>query len=297
MKILVECEECGKSFNRKPSHILSHVFCSFECYGTGCSKHRKGENNPSWNGGKITKVCEECGKRFKVYPSLKAARFCSIKCKNKRQEGKAMGIHLSDDASERLREMAKRRWQNPAFREKMSEALTGRTFSNEAKIKMASLWKDKEHIRNVLDGMHKKWEAPDYRSKMLSLLKLRNNDPKFIEKRIKGLIKRPTTPEKALINFIEDYSLPFKYVGNGEVIIGNLNPDFIHTGGEKKVIEVFGRAFHDPDETFRDEIPWRQQYWGRMTYFSQLGYDCLILWDDELKDEGALVKRIKSFMG
>jgi len=206
-----------------------------------------------------------------------------------------MGKPLSKKTKEKISEKAKKRWQNPRFRKKMSEVLTGRTFSDEAKRKMASLWKDEKHIRNVLEGMHKKWEDAEYRNKMLDLLEKKNKDPVFIKKRLKGLIKRPNKPEQKIIDLCKKHNFPFKYVGDGGVIIGTLNPDFIHNQGENKIIELFGRTFHDPDKSPYD-ISWHQQYWGRMAYFSQQGYDCLIIWDDELGDEEGVTEKIRVFM-
>lgn len=206
------------------------------------------------------------------------------------------GRPLSKVVKEILSEKAKKRWQDPSFREKMSKALTGRSFSDEAKRKMASLWEDEKYVQNVLEGMHKKWEDTEYRNKMLDLLEKRNKDPVFIEKRLKGLIKKPNKPEQRIIDLCKRYNFPFKYVGDGRVIIGTLNPDFIHNHGEKKVIELFGRTFHDPDKS-PYKLKWHRQYWGRLAYFAQHGYDCLILWDNELDDEEALVKRIRPFVG
>ncbi len=58
---------------------------------------------------------------------------------------------------------------------------------------------------------------------------------------------------------------------------------------------MFGRVFHDPEKSFF-EVPWDGQYWGRLARFSRSGYDCLILWDDELDDEIEVVEKIRRFM-
>jgi len=108
--------------------------------------------------------------------------------------------------------------------------------------------------------------------------------------------QKPTKPEKKLMEIIDKYELPFKYVGDGGVTIYGLNPDFINCNGEKKIIEVFGRAFHDPDKSFIEEVSWYQQEWGRKAIYSQLGFDTLIIWDDEMDDDEIVVERIKSFM-
>lgn len=108
--------------------------------------------------------------------------------------------------------------------------------------------------------------------------------------------KKPTNPEKIIIDIIKKYKLPYKYVGNGAVIIYGLNPDFINCNGEKKIIEVFGRVFHDPNKTFKDKIKKYQTEEGRKEIFGELGYSCLVLWDDELKNltESEIVDQIKN---
>jgi len=129
------------------------------------------------------------------------------------------------------------------------------------------------------------WKDPHYRDRT-------------IRKVLEALSKRPTRPERKLIDIIQHHNLNFKYVGNGKVIIGGLCPDFIHSD-RKLLIEVFGRIYHDPVVTYKDDIPWKSQYWGRLAHFSQFGYDCIILWDDELDrfSESEIVEKITSFVG
>jgi hypothetical protein len=131
--------------------------------------------------------------------------------------------------------------------------------------------------------MRKNWSNPTFRKKTMHQI-------------LKTLMEKPSKPEQYLIEIIENNSLPFSYVGDGKELVGNLCPDFIHKDGEKKIIEVFGRVFHDPDFSFRDEIPWHQQYWGRIAYYAQLGYNCLVLWDDELNNEEVIIERIRGFV-
>lgn len=261
MSMLIECEWCSKVFNRKPSHVFGHIFCSHKCYGNWFSSYAKGKINPSWKGGKITKVCKVCGKPFEVFPCRNNAYFCSNSCRGLGVGQEKRGNHLSKETKKSLSRKAKKRWRKLSFRKKMSKILTGRKFSDEAKKKMASLWRNEEYVQHVLEGLHRK----------------------------------PTEPEQKMIAICRDFSLPFRYCGDGSFMIDVLNPDFVHTNGEKKVIEVFGRVFHDPDASFF-EVSWHRQYWGRMAYYTQFGYDCLIVWDDELGDEVGVIEKIKAFV-
>jgi hypothetical protein len=70
----------------------------------------------------------------------------------------------------------------------------------------------------------------------------------FLEFRIvqnlKGLMKRPTSFEQKIIDLIEERNYPFKYVGDGKLIICYKNPDFVNSNGEKLLIETYFSKWH-----------------------------------------------------
>ena len=70
---------------------------------------------------------------------------------------------------------------------------------------------------------------------------------------------------------------PFKYVGNGQVILGGLNPDFINVNSKKQIIEVFGDYWHR-----RSDLKYHQSEEGRRETYSQFGYTTMILWEHDL---------------
>ena len=119
-------------------------------------------------------------------------------------------------------------------------------------------------------------------------LSIRNKYPNFIKLRMKGLIKRPTSFEKKIIDLIKNYNLPFKYVGNGDFIIESKNPDFIDTNGKKQVIETYYSYFKHTDyEKNRYDI------------FRKYGYSTLFLTEKDLKDfnwESICLNKINNFM-
>lgn len=94
----------------------------------------------------------------------------------------------------------------------------------------------------------------------------------------------PNKPEKTLIKLIQDNNLPFRYVGSGEVWLGNKNPDFINVNGKKQVIEYFG-------------VYWHPLFDGaeRTEHYKQYGFSALIIWENELEDEPKLLDKIKTF--
>ena len=88
-KIRWICGICGKTFMVNSFRIQNNkkCFCSRKCKNKWQSENFKGENNPSWNGGKVKTICEECGKEFKIYPSLiKDTNYCSSSCSRKAQK-------------------------------------------------------------------------------------------------------------------------------------------------------------------------------------------------------------------
>lgn len=98
---------------------------------------------------------------------------------------------------------------------------------------------------------------------------------------------RPTTPEREIMHIIEKHALPFKYVGNGTLIVDHLNPDFVHTT-DKKIVEVFGDYWHDIKnckESGIEEI--------RRRRFSKHGYQTHIIWEKNVKNEEYVLDFLK----
>ena len=84
----VICDCCGKEFYVKKNKInrQSHFFCSKKCKDRGVSLFQSGENHPNYKGGNMTTNCDYCGKEI----TLKRANFnshehhyCSTECKYK----------------------------------------------------------------------------------------------------------------------------------------------------------------------------------------------------------------------
>ncbi|GAH77234.1 unnamed protein product [marine sediment metagenome] len=101
----------------------------------------------------------------------------------------------------------------------------------------------------------------------------------------KMLLRRtPNNEEKFLIAFFQEYTIPYKFVGDGKVIIDNRNPDFINTDGQKKIIEFFGEHWHkSEDEEIKREI------------YKRYGFDLLVIWGKDLKDKNTLLSKVLDF--
>lgn len=92
----------------------------------------------------------------------------------------------------------------------------------------------------------------------------------------KNLIKsgfHPNNSEKKLISLLEENKIPFKYVGNADLFIKNLNPDFVY---EKLIIEVWGEYHHSPycfPNIREDSINPNK----RISIFEEQGYKTLVV--------------------
>ena len=102
----------------------------------------------------------------------------------------------------------------------------------------------------------------------------------------KSLHLKPNKPE-AQLNKILQKLRPneYKYVGDFSFILGGKSPDFMNINGKKKLIELFGDYWHKDDDPQE-----------RIDFFKQYGFDTLIVWEKELKDNKNLLVKLGSFV-
>lgn len=142
----------------------------------------------------------------------------------------------------------------------------------------------KEAFSGKNHPMYGKPVSEETKKKLSCTRKELYNNPEFAKKMLKAFATRPTKPEKICCAILDKNNLPYKYVGDGSVVIGRKCPDFIHLN-KRIVIEVFGRAFHSPLFTFRKSMPYHQTYDGTMEHYKRHGYKCVIIWDLDLERE------------
>lgn len=152
---------------------------------------------------------------------------------------------------------------------KTSNSLKGRKLSAESKLKIG--------LANKI-SIKKLWQNSTYRIQQVKHIS-------------NGWKKLPTKPELYIITLIKQHQLPFEYNGyNGNVVIGGKIPDFVSTDGSKKIIEVFGRLFHDPKfPRHLSAISESKTFDGTVRHYQKYGYKCLILWDDQILDSLPLI--------
>ena len=160
-----------------------------------------------------------------------------------------------------------------------------------------SVYNSYEYKRKVVKGLKKSWSNDEQRhvnaSKLMRLTARRNwSNPIIVKKHLQAIWeasrRRPTMPEKHL-SYVLRNLCPGEFGYNGDfrlgVSIGKKVPDFVNVNGKKKLIEVFGNYWHQSQDPTR-----------LITYYSGFGWDCLVIWENELKDLNCIRKKIKTFL-
>gem|GEM_PF-4805918 len=92
-----------------------------------------------------------------------------------------------------------------------------------------------------------------------------------------------TKPELKMLDIIQKYNLSYKYTGDGAFWIENINPDFVNNNGEKIIIEVWGKYWHNrEDNRKRDE--------EKLITLQKYGWKRIVFWDDEINELNVLNK-------
>jgi len=94
--------------------------------------------------------------------------------------------------------------------------------------------------------------------------------------------RTPSGPEKTFMGVGTQY----RFVGNGQLVIGGKNPDFISIKDDYKLIEIWGEHFklgRNPQDL--------------IDFYKVRGYDCLVIWASELKHPEQVLVRIQEFEG
>lgn len=137
-----------------------------------------------------------------------------------------------------------------------------------------------KEIRNVLSQRHKNKKLSEtHRSILSDVHKRKFSDENFRRQWATRFHKKPGLLEEKLIQIINSNNLPFMYCGNYSFWVSNKNPDFINTQGKKLVIELMGEYWHKK----RNNIRFHQTFDGTIEHYKKFGFNCLVIWDYELK--------------
>lgn len=217
----------------------------------GLVPHNKGKTNVELYGEERAKeIFEKSSKSLSGINSPNYGRRHSEETKKKMSEsskGKNLGKKASEETREKLR--------------KLRGGKTYREIYGEEKAKEVS-----EHLSKA----HKElW-----------------GNEEFTRERAKSMLLTPNKMELKLCILLDIwFPNKFKYVGDFMLFVGRNCPDFVSTGDEKLIIELFGEPWHKKEE----EI-------SRPKIFKKHGYETLIIWSKELKDEEVLKQKVTDFI-
>jgi len=204
---------------------------------------------------------------------------------------RALGYHHTDEAKRRMSEAAKGRI--PWNKGKQLSAETCRKMSEAKKGCKRSPF-SLEYRRGVSIAKKHLWQNSDYAKKMSEAAKRRCQDPDYVRKWIASNQIKSNRAERKLDAILQKVC-PDEFALNVKaniMVLGGKIPDFVNVNGKKQLIELFGDYWHNPNY-----FPDRQSSQERIDYFRQFGFDTLIVWEHELKDEAALKQKLLTFIG
>lgn len=117
-------------------------------------------------------------------------------------------------------------------------------------------------------------------------------------KRMMALFNTKPNGSELYLDFLLQNHFPDEwwFVGDGQVILSGLCPDFVNVNGKKLIIELFGEHCHTDGGCFAGKkIAYRRTEAGRREVFAKPGYSTLIIWWDELADEKKVIEKIRDF--
>ena len=116
-------------------------------------------------------------------------------------------------------------------------------------------------------------------------------DIEFIQKQLKARHTCPNKHEVILQSIINEICPnEFGYNGGCElgIILNRKVPDFVNINGKRKVIEYFGEYWHTK--------PYKDSDSSLIAKYKECGFDCLVVWEPELKDTNTLKTKIQTFV-
>jgi len=201
------------------------------------------------------------------------------------------GKPLSEDTKRKISEAMKGLRRSEETRHKMSEAksgenhpLYGKPRSEETRRMISEGLKrhkrSEEHCRHISEAKSGKKNPMYGRTGDKNPM----SNPETVRKWFKSVNKKPNKTELRLLSLLhENVSNEWRFVGAGDLLIGNKCPDF--TDGTVKLIELYGNYFHrndDPQE--------------RIDFFAGYGYECLVIWESELSNPSGVLARMDVMM-
>ena len=165
------------------------------------------------------------------------------------------------------------RYKDPAEHEKTSQRNYKRyedLKAHEVTSKANTVrWSSRERRSQQAEAMVKVWKDDEYKDRVMA-------------KTMKSAQISPNLSETIVGNMLNEFfPNQWEYVGDGKLIIGGKNPDYVHNNGSKLAIECFGTYWHNPK--LNKKLKYHQTAEGRVEFLANYGYRTLILWERDIK--------------
>lgn len=287
------CKLCNrefKSYKGITSHIRqTHKINPKEYYDI----YVKQKNEEYCNDPKCFNLCGYHNFNYGYY------NYCSQRCKNRSPEMRKIVSYNAKKYMENPNNKEKRRistikqWrENKSFIKKMTTP--NNEFRKRIRDKNIERYKDPIEREKTSQSIKQAYiNKPELRKQASERSLRRWNDPEgpfskqsYWDNLSAALCKTGMNKcETIVFKLIEDlYPEQYKYTGDFNFWIGRKNPDFLCLR-KKKVIEHFGIWWHGTKITGKSKEDHEKE---RIEYFKKYGYNCLIIWEDEIKSGKSL---------
>ena len=183
------------------------------------------------------------------------------------------GKVISDKQKAFLSNLHKGRKFSDERNKKIGDAHRGSKRSIEAREKMSEAQKKINRLNPSLNIKRNK-------KKSITMLDKFKNDEAYLKNWATACKIKPNKLELLFDGLLQEmFPNEWKYVGDFQFFLGGKNPDFMNVNGKKQLIEIYGDFWHqgeDPQD--------------RINHFKQYGFDTLVLWESEIKNNIEEVK-------
>ncbi len=179
---------------------------------------------------------------------------------------------------------------------------TGNKWSEEARRRFSLIRKENPPSREMIEAARKHNlgrkrpeitgdQNPNRRPEVREAKRQLWKDQEFIRKQLVARRGVPQNKAEKKLQDLLDQNFPdqWRFTGTGQFLVrtseGWKKPDFIHNT-RKLIIELFGRYWHTDSEVET-----------RTKLFEELGYQTLVIWDDELDKIDSVLLKIRSLIG
>jgi G:T-mismatch repair DNA endonuclease (very short patch repair protein) len=140
------------------------------------------------------------------------------------------------------------------------------------------------------------YQTEEYKNKIGAIASKNWQNRDYALSVIKAISKEPNKKEMKL-SYILRHVAPHEFGYNGDARLGVVllgkTPDFVNINGKNQVIELFGDYWHGEVMTGRNNEDEENRL---IEHYKNLGYDCLIIWEKELKNKQRVKEKITEFV-